>query len=102
MRGGTVAVVGAALLGALTGCSPGHNATLVVGYDDTGRLIAAANVCHHGVDRAELLDSGATVGTWERVAPLEHLETWPLLEGTEGPWASGGSDLADLESKRHY
>ena len=102
MRGGTVAVVGAALLGALTACSPGHNATLAVGYDATGRLIAAANVYHHSVDQAELLDSGATVGTWERVAPLEHLETWPLLEGTGGPWASGGSELAGLESKGHY
>ncbi len=69
-------MVGAALLGVLTACSPGHNATVAVGYDPSGRLIAAANVCHHSVAEAELVEAGRTVGTWERSSPLEHLETW--------------------------
>jgi hypothetical protein len=99
-------VVGAALLGALTACSPGSNATLAVGYDVGGRLIAAVNVCHHDVAEAALVEAGGTgysaVGTWERSSPLDHLETWPLLGRTEGPWAVQGDAVADIERKAHY
>ena len=84
------------------GARPGHNATLAVGYDPSGQLIAAANVCHHSVAEAELVEAGRTVGTWERSSPLEHLETWPLLGQPEGPWAVQGQGLADVERKAHY
>ena len=99
-------MVCAALLGVLTGCSPGHNATVAVGYDPTGRLIAAAKVCHHSVAEAELVQTGpksdSTVGTWERSSPLEYLETWSLLGRTEGPWTFEGRELDDLDQKARY
>ena len=95
-------MVGAALLGVLTACSPGHNATVAVGYDPSGRLIAAANVCHHSVAEAELVEAGRTVGTWERSSPLEHLETWSLLGRPGGAWVAQGQGLADVERKAHY
>jgi hypothetical protein len=106
MRGGAIAVVGAALLGALTACSPGHNATLAVGYDADGRLIAAAKVCHDSVAEAQLVEAGgtsySTVGSWARSSPLEHMETWPLLGETDGPWSVQEREITDIERKAHY
>jgi hypothetical protein len=108
MRGVAVALVGAALLGGLTGCSPGRNAVAAIGLDDQGRLIGAVTVCSGAVVEGALTtvvsgERQPDVSTWRRDTALrEGMETWQLGRSTSGPWQSTGASLPDLAAKTEF
>ena len=107
MRGGTVALVGAALLGVLTGCTPGRNAVAAIGLDEQGRLIGAVHVCAGAIVEGSLttfIKGGQPdVSSWRRATALsEGMETWQLARSTSGSWKSTGAQLPDLAAKTEF
>ena len=107
MRGVAVALVGAALIGGLTGCSPGRDAIAAIGYDDDGRLIAAVKVCDGAAVRSSLTslakDKQRDVSSWRRGTALgAGVETWQLRGEPTSPWRSTGASLTDLAGKTEY
>jgi len=100
-------LVGAALLGVLTGCTPGHTAVAAIGLDDQGRLIGAVRVCSGAVVEGSLTTTVTgkqpDVSSWRRTTALgEGMETWQLARSTSGPWESTGADLPDLAAKTEF
>jgi hypothetical protein len=107
MRGGAIALVGAALLGVLTGCTPGRNAVAAIGLDEQGRLIGAVRVCSGAVAESSLTTfvtgEQPAVSSWRRSTALgEGMETWQLARSTSGPWESTGAELPDLAAKTEF
>ena len=107
MRGVAAGLIGLALLGGLTACSPGRNAVAAIGFDEQGRLIAAVRVCDRDTVEATLtaLDkkTGAQIGRWERSAPLtEGAETWPIREDRGGRWEATGAAVPALGPATRY
>jgi hypothetical protein len=100
-------LIGLALLGGLTACSPGRNAVAAIGYDEQGRLIGAVRVCDRETVEATLTvvgkDKGAEIGRWERSAPLtEGAETWLIREDRGGRWEATGAAVRALEPATRY
>jgi hypothetical protein len=107
MRRAALAMVGAALLGALTGCSPGRSAVAAIGLDEQGRLIGAVKVCAGAVIEGSLTtlaqQTRPGVSSWRRTTALgEGMETWLLAGSTSGPWESTGAELPDLAPKTAF
>lgn len=107
MRRVAVGLIGLALLGSLTACSPGRNAVAAIGYDEQGELIGAVLVCDRDTVEASLTalskDKGAEIGRWERSAPLtEGWETWPIRDGRGGHWELAGAAVPALGPATEY
>jgi hypothetical protein len=107
MRGVAAGLIGLALLGGLTGCSPGRNAVAAIGYDEQGRLIAAVQVCDRETVEATLTalgkEPGSEIGRWERSEPMtEGTETWPIRERRGGRWEATGAAVPALGPATRY
>jgi hypothetical protein len=106
MRGMAVALVGAALLGGLTACSPGRNAVAAIGYDEQGRLVGGVKVCDGDTVESTLTAAKGHEGdlsSWRRGTALgEGVETWELEGKSGSPWRPAGAPLPDLGPKTEY
>lgn len=105
MRGMAAGLIGLALLGGLTACSPGRNAVAAIGFDEQGRLIGAVRVCDREAVEATLsaLGKGSEIGRWQRTAPLtEGAETWPIRERPGDRWERTGADVPALGPATEY
>lgn len=106
MRRVAVGLIGLAALSALTGCSPGLNATAAVGYDLEGRLIGAVHVCHHDTVEGTLValkDNQRDISRWQRTSPLTGgTETWSLRGRPGGRWESTGAAVPALGPDVEY
>jgi hypothetical protein len=106
MRGMAIALVGTALLGGLTACSPGRNAVAAIGYDEQGRLVGGVKVCDGDTVEGRLAAAKgheSDLSSWRRSTALgEGVETWQLQGNSDSPWRSAGAPFPDLRPKTEY
>lgn len=89
-----------------TGCSPGHNAVIGIGYDQNGDLVGVLKVCSRNITMAQLSPTHSPTQSnppteWSRRTPLTGLEAWRLDVSETTNWQRTGSAPAVLAIK-HY
>jgi hypothetical protein len=104
MRRSALVLVGVLAAPLLVACSPPVNAAVGIGYDHSGRLVAAFKVCHKNI-RAIDLDSHTDTGphvSWRRDPPLRGLEQLALDGHSSGPWTFTGTAVPVFEDGGKY
>ncbi|MEU4094066.1 hypothetical protein [Streptomyces sp. NPDC026673] len=98
-------LLGIAVLGTLTGCSPPRAGYTGITVDEDGRPLGVMIVCEGHIDGATLYDSDHPnapdhLGRWSRGKPAKGFTTWSLETGGRG-W-NPEVPTATLEPHRTY
>lgn len=94
-RTGLSVLVLSAVMICATGCSPGHDAVIGIGYDHSGDLVGVLRVCGGGISEAHLSPTHDPTEpdrptVWSRRTPLTGLEAWRLQDGGTTAWRQTG------------